>query len=482
MKGSKNGFSGRAVALTFTATLAAIVWLQVPGPIGLAQGEAPQFSSEFRLQECTFRSKGANPYFNLNPDYQLILEGEEMDDEGDLETVRLVITVLNEIQPIELAGIGTVKARVIEERETVDGDPEETSRNYYAICLETGDVYYFGEEVDIFNDDGTVSHEGAWIAGVDDARPGIIMPGTFLLGARYFQEMAPGVALDQAEHVEAGLQADVPAGPFDGCVRVIETTVLEPGAESEKVYCPGVGLVRDGILELVEVVDNGANDARLYFAQFGNGGGLSSEIVLTNRSGTAAVSVELKFRASDGAPLQIGTSLGGDPISQLNVDIGPTGSFRIATDGQGEEAVAGSALVTSSGPLGAVLRFSIAGFGIAGVGGGQTLSRGTAPVRQTNGIRTALAIRNSNPEHAVKVRLSLRGEDGAEGPGGNEEIMIPPNGQTAAFIDEIFDQADTDGFVGAVLLESDDDVAVIALQLGTQPGQFTTLPVSEIIG
>jgi hypothetical protein len=81
------------------------------------------------------------------------------------------------------------------------------------------------------------------------------MPGTFLLGSRYFQEVAAGVALDRAEHTAEGLAVDTEAGNFKGCVEVTETTPLDPGAESVKVYCPGVGLVMDGDLELVDIVE-----------------------------------------------------------------------------------------------------------------------------------------------------------------------------------------------------------------------------------
>jgi hypothetical protein len=35
-------------------------------------------------------------------------------------------------------------------------------------------------------------------------------------------------------------------------VRVVETTPLEPDAESEKVYCPEVGLVIDDVVEMVD--------------------------------------------------------------------------------------------------------------------------------------------------------------------------------------------------------------------------------------
>jgi hypothetical protein len=86
------------------------------------------------------------------------------------------------------------------------------------------------------------------------------MPGTLLLGSRYFQEIAEGTAMDQAEHTAMGLEVTVPAGTFTDCVEVTETTPLEPGAVSEKIYCPEVGLVIDDVIELVEygfnIVDN----------------------------------------------------------------------------------------------------------------------------------------------------------------------------------------------------------------------------------
>ena len=41
------------------------------------------------------------------------------------------------------------------------------------------------------------------------------------------------------------------AGAFDRCLRTRETTPLEPLARESKLYAPGVGLVKDGDLELV---------------------------------------------------------------------------------------------------------------------------------------------------------------------------------------------------------------------------------------
>jgi hypothetical protein len=72
--------------------------------------------------------------------------------------------------------------------------------------------------------------------------------------------MAPGVALDRAEHVETGLEITVPAGTFDDCIEVTETTPLDPNEESTKVYCRDVGLVIDEDLELTAIFGDDHDD------------------------------------------------------------------------------------------------------------------------------------------------------------------------------------------------------------------------------
>jgi hypothetical protein len=209
-----------------------------------------QFTTDFRLQECQFQTEGVNPYFSLTPGRKLVLENED-------GTERVEITVLEDLQPISVPGLGVVTTRVVEERETADGDLIEVSRNFFAICGGRNDVVYFGEDVDIHNPDGSITHEGQWRAGRPDengvSEAGVIMPGTFLLGSRYFQEIADGIALDRAEHVEMGLDVETDAGDFHDCVRIVETTPLEPKSGSEKIYCPGVGLVVDSDVQLVEI-------------------------------------------------------------------------------------------------------------------------------------------------------------------------------------------------------------------------------------
>lgn len=216
---------------------------------GLAAAHDPDYTQGFDRERCTFATAGSNPYFPLWPGYALELEGEEEDDEGELVEIANTITVLSDTEIVD-----GVRTRVVEERETEDGELVEVSRNFFVICRETGDVWYFGEDVDDYEDGEVVGHGGAWRAGVGGAEPGILIPGTPLIGARHFQELAPGVALDLAEIASLDEELTVPFGTFDDLLFVVEGSALEPDSTSEKWYAHGIGLVKDDELELVEVV------------------------------------------------------------------------------------------------------------------------------------------------------------------------------------------------------------------------------------
>jgi len=151
----------------------------------------------------------------------------------------VVITVLDETKKI-----GGVRTRVVEEREEENGELKEVSRNFFAICREHGDVFYFGEEVDDYEDGKLVGHSGAWRADEKDSRTGIIMPGTVLLRARHYQEIAPN-AMDRAEVMSDDVTMKTPAGTFKNCIRVKETSGIDPEEKYYKTYAPGVGLIQD---------------------------------------------------------------------------------------------------------------------------------------------------------------------------------------------------------------------------------------------
>jgi len=230
---------------SISAVLLAVLVGFAGSPVAAQCPDDEEFTTDFRLEDCKFKSRGMNPYFILDPGFQLVLEGEEDDEE-----ILLQITVLNETQVIDLtaSGLGKIKTRVVEEREWVDGELEEVSRNFFGRCEQTNAIYYFGEDVE--------PEEGSWRAGVNGAMPGLIMPGTFLLGSKYFQEIAiEDEAFDRGENTEMDVEVSVPAGDFSGCVEVVDTNPAELVCDVEegdaKVYCPGIGLVIDEEAQLV---------------------------------------------------------------------------------------------------------------------------------------------------------------------------------------------------------------------------------------
>ena len=197
-------------------------------------------SADFLLEKDELSTTGSNPYFILEPGYVLVLvkgNGRALE--------KHTITVLNETKKV-----GDFEVRVIEEKETKGGKPVETSRNYFAISKITKNVYYFGEDVDIYKQGKVDNHEGSWLHGVNGARFGLMMPGTVNIKAKYYHEQAPKVAMDRAEIVSVGETVVTPAGTFQDCIKVEETTPLEPESKNYKYYAPGVGLVQDGDLKL----------------------------------------------------------------------------------------------------------------------------------------------------------------------------------------------------------------------------------------
>jgi hypothetical protein len=194
----------------------------------------------FDLENCDFVSSGENSYFVLEPGYQVILGGQE-----DGEELELVMTVLNETTVID-----GVETRVVEEKETEGGNLVEVSRDYFAICKPTNNAIYLGE-VDMYKDGKIVSHEGAWLAGENGFKAGMIMPGKAEVGFKYYQEIAPGVAEDRAEIMSANDTLDTPAETFKRVLKTEETNPLKSGEKEFKFYAPGIGLIQDEAIKLV---------------------------------------------------------------------------------------------------------------------------------------------------------------------------------------------------------------------------------------
>ena len=217
------------------------------GACSTAGPETPAFVETEDISVCapgagTFSHTLTNPYFPMSVGRQLILEGTE----GGAAVV-LQVTVLPDTELV-----GGAWTRVIEERETVDGALLEVSRNFF-VKTTGGAVCYFGEDVDIYENGAIVRHDGAWRAGAGGAVSGLFMPAAPAAGMGFRQEVAPGVAEDRVMITAVGTSVTVPAGQYDTTVRFHETTPLEPGSVSKKVYVSGIGPVVDDAVRLTSL-------------------------------------------------------------------------------------------------------------------------------------------------------------------------------------------------------------------------------------
>jgi len=219
---------------TFPCILAAAILLFSTAH---AQNDS-QWQKEFGISQCNLLPTGRNQYFILEPGHQLILEGD-----GE----KLQITVLDETRMVD-----GVLTRVVEEREWKDGELYEVSKNFFAICEATKDVFYFGEEVDFYENGKVVKHDGSWLAGNGNTA-GLMMSGSPKVAMKYYQEIAPRVAMDRAEIISLNDTCKTPAGTFSNCMKVKEGTALDVDEEEYKYHAPGIGLIKDADLILTKV-------------------------------------------------------------------------------------------------------------------------------------------------------------------------------------------------------------------------------------
>jgi len=219
--------------LLFTAIL-----LVIPAFADAADDDGWQ--DNFPLETYTMTATGENRYWSLKPGRYVVLGSLEADG-----SELVVISVLDETEMVD--GIET---RVIEEREYKDGELAEISRNFFAMAEETKDVFYFGEDVDYYEDGEIINHAGEWRAGRNNARPGLYMPANPVVGMKYYMEYDPGTAMDRAEVFDTGATVETPKGTFDNCLVVTESSPLEPDDESYKRYAPDVGMIFDDGLEV----------------------------------------------------------------------------------------------------------------------------------------------------------------------------------------------------------------------------------------
>lgn len=202
-----------------------------------------------KIDPADFVSQVDNEFFPLKPGTTYIYEGTS--EEG-AEKNEVVVTD-------ETKTILGVQCTVVHDRVWLEGDLIEETFDWYAQDKD-GNVWYFGEDVNNYENGEIVDHDGAWEAGKDGAQPGYILKADVKVGDSWRQEYLAGEAEDMGEVIGLDQTVTVKAGSYQGCVKTRDWTPLDPGVEENKLYCPAAGVVKDTIVkggsdvsELVEI-------------------------------------------------------------------------------------------------------------------------------------------------------------------------------------------------------------------------------------
>jgi len=190
-----------------------------------------------------------NPFMPFAPGGVKVFKGQS---DGTPTTV--VDIYLHDTRTFQLNGVA-VSTRVLRETEFEDGQLSEISHNYFAQA-DDGAVYYFGEVVDIYEQNVVVEHGGSWLVGgptasTDPAEtanasvPGVFMVGNPEVGDAFKPEdLFPVV--DETVTVQ-GLRRSLKLpifGKLEDVLQVMETSQLPDSTPETKWYARGVGVVK----------------------------------------------------------------------------------------------------------------------------------------------------------------------------------------------------------------------------------------------
>lgn len=226
-------------AAAITAVLAALV---IGGPACPTSGYNPIIIPAF------FKGHQIdNPYFPLVPGTTFFYEA---DTEDGLEEIETIVTH-------DAKTILGVTCAVVHDIARLDGEIIEDTLDWYAQdCF--GNVWYFGEYSETYENGVLTGTEGSWEAGVDGAKPGIVMKAHPKVGDTYRQEYYAGIAEDMADVISLNRSVSVAYGDYDNCLKTRDYTPLDPKVNEYKFYAPGVGQVltkeEDARVELVDIV------------------------------------------------------------------------------------------------------------------------------------------------------------------------------------------------------------------------------------
>jgi hypothetical protein len=235
MRSIRKGTSVVAVALCMA--MAALVACTHEPTVDDNVGPTLSNGSGTDLDPSNFALPVDNPYFPLQP-------GTTYRHEGIKEGERAIDVFAVTDRTKTILGIPNT---VVVDKLYVDGRLEEIAHDWYTQDVH-GNVWYFGETIREFDHRGNpIPAKGAWQAGLDGARPGIVMPAQPRVGEVFRPEYYRGTAEDRYRILDLSASVKTPYATFSNVLVMSEQSRLEPGIFGLKFHAPGIGQVKESV-------------------------------------------------------------------------------------------------------------------------------------------------------------------------------------------------------------------------------------------
>ena len=223
------------VAAGLTCGVAVACYVAAEGYVSVEPDEgAVEWAALPKVNRLNLVTVGKNAYFNLEPGYRLRYT-------NGLTTRTMTVRRKTKL-------VDGVETRLVQEKEEEDGQRTKVVWKYYAIDKTTSDLYCFGVHVRYYDHGTRLSCRG-WRAGLHGASFTRAMPATPETGDRLVR--------GHTRRVYAVIDTDgevvTPAGTFTNCLRIRAKEADGKGA-TEKLFAPGVGLVKDERFTLAKIV------------------------------------------------------------------------------------------------------------------------------------------------------------------------------------------------------------------------------------
>ncbi len=203
----------------------------------ICQDLEPRLLLTATINAADFVPQVTNPYYPLAIGTEWVYRGQQ-----ECQPLRKVVDVLSDTK--EILGVTTT---IVEDQIFICDKLVEKSFEWFAQD-KCGNVWFFGEDVQHFEDCVPVSTKGSWQAGVDNAQAGIIMEAHPEPCDIYWEEFAPGVAENQAKVLSDDEHVCVDFGNFCDVLKIKQFSLLEPDQETFNYYVRGIGLVKSTTL------------------------------------------------------------------------------------------------------------------------------------------------------------------------------------------------------------------------------------------